>query len=530
VEEQFYLVWPWLMLLAVGLLEQQATEIKREGKEDRIRQWKQMMWWVFSVSLILCFILMRLHPASAFYMMPARAWQFGLGALTWLYLRDMPRMPSPVAFDRIFIELCSGLGLVAIVLALIWCSPDAPYPGFRALLPSLGAALLLAAGGRHHPTKNAGGGGGYILSLRCLRPMQALGHVSYSWYLWHWPILVLGAAVYTDASLAVRIALALFALLLAWISFYCVERPIRHQDALLRHPVPLVAGVMVTLIAGSLLCRLWLPLIESSFSNPEHQKIMASSQDLPEIYGMGCDDWYRSANVALCSFGEKDAPHSAILLGDSVGAQWFPALKQRFTQPGWKFSVITKSSCPIIDKPIFYARIGREYTECALWRKTVLEMLQTRQTDVVFLGSAHDYAVTPRDWTEGTQKILQAISPHAKEVVLIRSTPILPFNGLNCLAGNNRLTRFLAGDARCRAPSANTQNDTVYTALQTAAAPFDNVRTLDMNNAICLGGTCDAERDGYIVFRDNRHLTARFVQHLGEEFVRRLETADNHAR
>ena len=368
------------------------------------------------------------------------------------------------------------------------------------------------------------------MSLFCLSPMQALGHVSYSWYLWHWPVLVLGAAVYVNASLAARIALALFALLLAWVSFYCVERPIRRQDALLRRPALTAAGVMTILVAGGLLCRLWFPLIESRLSSPEYQKIMTAEQDLSEIYGMGCDTWYKSANVTLCAFGDEGAPRSAVLLADSVGAQWFPALKQRFTQPGWNLLVITKSSCPIIDKPIFYARIGRDYTECTRWREAALEWLQTRRTDILLLGSAHDYAVTPKDWTEGTQKILQAIRPHAKDIVLIRGTPTLPFNALSCLAGNNRLTRFLAGDDRCRAPSANAENETVYLALQTAAALFDNVRMLDMNDAVCPGGTCYAKRDGDIVFRDGRHLTARFVEHLGDEFVRRLEAPSDHAR
>ncbi|MDR2164501.1 MAG: acyltransferase [Zoogloeaceae bacterium] len=528
VEEQFYLVWPWFMLLlTLEPATNPAQGTTREARESQVRRWKWMMWLVFSASLALCLVLMRQHPASAFYMMPARAWQFSLGGLTWLCLRDMP---SPVAlrtaFDRVFIELCGWLGLAAIALALLWCGPDVPYPGVRAVLPSLGAALLLAAGSRHRPSRNAGG---TVMSLLHLRPMQALGHVSYSWYLWHWPILVLGAAVCTDTSLTVRIMLALIALILAWITFCCVEQPIRRREALLRRPAPMVVGVMTLLIAGSLLCPLWLSSIESRLFDPEHQEIMAISRDLPKIYGMGCDDWHENTDIIECTFGEEDAPNSAVFLGDSIGAQWFPALKQRFTQPGWKLSVFTKSACPIIDRPIFYARIGRDYVECALWRKGVLEMLRTRHTNTIVLGSSHDYAVTPRDWTEGTRKILQVLSPRAKEIVLIRSTPILPFNALYCLTGNNRLTRFLAGGDRCRAPAANAQNDVVYAALQTAAASFGNVRTLDMNDAICPGGTCRAKQDGYVAFRDNHHLTTRFVQHLGEEFIRRLETANDPA-
>ncbi|MDR1889921.1 MAG: acyltransferase [Zoogloeaceae bacterium] len=518
VEEQFYLVWPWLLLLAWGLAKKQGSQAQ---------QCKRMMWLVFAVSLALCLCFMRLHPASAFYMMPARAWQFSLGALTWLYLREKSGAPSTVAFDRIFIELCGWFGLAAILFAALWYGPNVPYPGLRAVVPSLGAALLLVAGSRRSMAMANTGG---VMSLLACRPMQALGHVSYSWYLWHWPILVLGAAVYVNASLTLRITLALLALILAWISYRCVELPIRHKNTLLRRPRLMVASTMAVMIVGGLFCLRWPGLIESERFSPEHETIMTARGDLSEIYGMGCDTWYSSADLTVCSFGDQNASHSAVLMGDSVGAQWFPALKERFTQPDWKLSVITKSACPMIDKPIFYARIGRDYAECTLWRARAVEMLQTLHTDYLILGSAHDYAVTPHDWTEGTQKILQALSPHAKEIVLIRSTPLLSFDALNCLAGNKYLTRLLAGDNRCHSPAINAENATVYAALQTAAASFDNVRGLDMNDAVCPGGECNAKQDETIVFRDSRHLTASFVKTLSEEFIRRLESPDQRAR
>jgi peptidoglycan/LPS O-acetylase OafA/YrhL len=508
VEEQFYLIWPWLLLLALGLGKKQETHTPH---------WKQVMWLVFAASLVLCLSLMILHPASAFYMMPTRAWQFSLGALTWLYLREKPGTPSPIT-----VEICAGFGLAGIVLAALWYGPNIPYPGIRAVLPSLGAALLLAAGSRHAMTTTRQSRRGIISLLAC-RPMQALGHVSYSWYLWHWPILVLGAAVYVNASLTLRLALALLALILAWISYRCVELPLRHLNTPLRRPHMMVTGTMAILIACSLFSLRWLDLIDTKLFGSEYDAIMAANGGLS--YGRDCDTWYSSADVTECTFGDEDAPHSAVLMGDSVGAQWFPALRQRFTQPGWKLTVITKSACPMIDKQIFYALIGRDYTECTTWRARAVEMLQTRHTDYIMLGSSHDYAVTPHDWTEGTQKILHALSPHAKEIVLIRGTPLLSFNARNCLASNNRLTRLLAGDNRCHSLAMDAESAaTVYAALQTAAASFDNVRVLDMNETICPDDECNAERDGYIVFRDDRHLTAHFAEHLGEEFIRRLES------
>ncbi|MDR1849445.1 MAG: acyltransferase [Zoogloeaceae bacterium] len=412
--------------------------------------------------------------------------------------------------------------MILIVASAFGYDTNMPYPGWRALIPSLGAALVIMAG--HHP---AGRNSRTlpVSALLSLRPMQALGRVSYSWYLWHWPILVVGGAIHVQAGLPTRIALALFSLLLATISYRYVELPIRRVDALLHRPSRMVAGTVMVLLLTGWLALQWGNEAWKASHNPEYARFEQARSDLPELYAYGCDTWFYSADVTVCPFGDMNAPHTAVLMGDSIGAFWFPALQSRFTQAGWRLLVMTKSSCPMVDKPFFYARIGKEYTVCAEWRQHALEFLREMKPDHVFLGSSASSGTgfTPSDWTEGTRKVLQVISPHVNEITLIRGTPVLPFDAPDCLANETPLTWLLTGENRCSAIPDNTYNDQVFAALQKAAIGFPNVRLLDMNDAVCPDGRCSAEQEGLIVFRDTQHLTASFAARLAEPFNQRLE-------
>jgi hypothetical protein len=210
-------------------------------------------------------------------------------------------------------------------------------------------------------------------------------------------------------------------------------------------------------------------------------------------------------------------------MGDSIGVQWFPALEKAFAKPGWKLHVITKSACPMIEKEFFYSRIGKEYTVCSEWRKEALNYVSRIEPDQLILGSSTNYNFNFADWEEGSRALLQTIAPRVGRITLLRGTPHLPFDGLDCLSSDSRLTRWLAGEERCSSPPAGTaHDDEIYAALRKAAEPFDNVRLLDMNDIVCPQGVCRAQRDKRIVFRDSQHLTAGYVSDLGDEFMRRL--------
>lgn len=388
------------------------------------------------------------------------------------------------------------------------------YPGAWALLPSLGAAMVLAAGVN---ATNAG-----IGRLLSIRPMQAIGRISYAWYLWHWPILLLGAAVIDMSSSLNRSGVVTLSLALAALSYRYVERPIRRNERWISRPRVAVVGALMLMVSAHLLSFRWHDEAMHRMMQPDqirYQRVRAATL---AINSMGCDDWYRSASVHLCAFGPTGAEHTAVVMGDSVGLQWFPAFADTFDKLGWRLIVFNKSACPMVDEPIFYARIGREYTECALWRRNVLTQVAALKPDVVILGSALNYDFSRRQWIDGTARVLQSISDVSTHIYIMRPTPILPFDGPSCLAPRSVLYKALVGEHRCVAPAHTAHGDEVYEWLQDSAREFPNTNLIDMTDVICPDDLCRAERDGIIVFRDTEHLSVEFAKTTSSALASRL--------
>ena len=509
VEEQFYLIWP--ALLAIGLGTWKGGT--RAATDPRLR-W--ILIAILAASLLACILWTRTAPLLAFYMMPARAWQFALGALVSLHFHSRGDDAQSHGGSQTTSSLSAmgWLGLGSILVAALVLDARTPYPGFWALLPSLGTAAILAAGTRQ---TSAG-----VAQLLASRPMQSIGRISYAWYLWHWPVLLLGACVIRTDIAVNRLGLVLLSLLIAFVSYRWVEAPLRREKYLISRPHVAVAGAFACMILVASIGLRWHNRAIDRLSDPDQQPFQAVRYDAPAIYAMPCDDWYQSAEVKPCDFGPEDAPHTAVVLGDSVGVQWFPALSEIFGKPQWRLLVLTKSSCPIVDTPFFYARIGRVFTECAKWRQDALQFIVDLKPDVVVLGSTSTYGFAENEWIDGTAAVLRKIGDAAKRIVIMRSTPVLPFDGPSCLAPRSGLHKLLTGSNGCSAPAHDQRSDDVFHWLALATQKFPNAKVVDMTDSVCPAEVCRAELNGIVVFRDTQHLTAKFAASLSDALQSRL--------
>lgn len=507
VEEQFYLIWPALLVWLLG--------------RDGLRGWGRLkigMFVVLVVSLAACMLLTYKAPQLAFYMMPLRAWQFAIGALIWLYFMEpgtktfeLVRDLSPMALRTI-----GWVGLTMIGLASILFSASIPYPGAYALLPTLGAGCIVVAGVA--PSASPVG----VSRVLAWRPLQMIGKVSYSWYLWHWPILLLGHALTGSDAPMYRAGAVVVSLLLAALSYAYVESPVRSQSRWLAHPRIAIFGALALMLVANSLCLRWHGRASDRMHLPALQRYATAHGDAPAIYGMGCDDWFHSDSVRICAFGVANAPHVAVLMGDSHAGQWFPAATEAFDRPGWRLLVLTKSSCPMVDEPFFYARIGMEYTVCSIWRNRALDQIAKIKPDVVLLGTVDTDGFTRKQWIDGTTKVLERLSPVSGHVYLLRDTPGLPFDGPNCLAEQAGRPAWLRLQHACSAVVANVRADQVFQWLSQAVARFPNTSMLDMNAFVCPEGLCSAEQHGVVVFRDSQHLTGSFAASLGPALAEKL--------
>jgi hypothetical protein len=437
-----------------------------------------------------------------------RAWQFAAGALAWLHFARSNE-EERAKRRKLIVPMFGWVGLLAILLAGLLFGRAMPYPGIYSWLPTGGALLVIATGSAYGAREG-------VSRLLSWKPMQFIGRISYSWYLWHWPVLLLGRTLSDSNDLVVRIGWVAVSFALAVLSYVFIETPVRESRHWSSRPrMALFASLAVMVVASSLALR-WQGHETARMRLPMFERYRDAHWSAPQIYGMGCDDWYHSDRVKVCAFGDAHAKHTVVLMGDSHAGQWFSAVAESFlSKPQWRLLVLTKSSCPMVDEPVFYARIGREYTECERWRSRALAEVASLKPDVVLLGTTIDNPFGEKEWVQGTGKVLGVLSPAVGQVVLLRDTPQLPFDGPDCLARLTGRPAWLAPHDGCRSTAQQEQKSAlVYKWLKEASHNFGNVHVLDLNSFICPSGTCAAERQGKIVFRDSQHLTDQFAASL----------------
>ncbi len=454
VEEQFYLVWPVLVALAASRM-------------------RGVMIAVAVGSFALSLRLSHEAPTFAFYMMPTRAWQFAVGAL-------MVGTTLPKGYG--------WAGLSTVVGSALLIQPDDVFPGLWALLPTLGTAAILAAGG---------------VSVLTHPRVQALGTVSYSLYLWHWPILLLGDRVAADVPEGPRrLLMVLISLALAAATYWLIERPIRRVR--IDRPGRLVAVVSAVLALFSVGMFTWAYQTDDSYRQ-------SLAKQLPEIYQRGCDSYTTDDIVKPCEAGDPSAQRTAVLIGDSIGMQWYPAVSEAFTREGWRLVALTKSACPMVDEPVYHHGSRDRFLLCESWRDKALDVVVAMKPDLVVFGSSHVYAFDDAQWREGSSRVMTRLRDASAHVVLIESTPRLAIDVFACLQ---------SGGA-CGSPPDSAALSRVFELQRAVAGPL-GVRSMSMNDLICPRGRCEAMQGGEIVYRDRQHLTAAYVKTLAGEFGTRV--------
>ncbi len=498
VEEQFYLVWPLLLLFA----------LKFHRKNLPVNKQKPTLVFlgvVIFASLSLCLYLSTSAVQFAFYLMPSRIWQFSFGALVYVLFTK-----SSIAVRQRGFVFYSGL--VLVIGSGIVLHSNLRYPGVWAILPSLGAALIILAGSGQ--TDNS--------TNPLANPVLVwIGDRSYSWYLWHWPVLIIGFSLgfkNQPWQIAGLVSLSLF---LATLSYKYVELPFwKGRYSQLKPGRSLLFAILLMLLVVAAFFHL---LRSSSESEMLDMQSNDWRLDVPGIYSASCDAWYRHARVEPCLSGDDDAERNVVVLGDSIGMQWLSIIPAIFTQPDWRTVVLTKSSCPIVDEDIFDKYIGRVFDVYRDWRNLVLELMQKLEPDIIVLGSSATYDFSETQWVEGSERIFEQLSESAGSVLVIAGTPTLGFDGPGCITRHLSESPDAFPVEECIAEDRNGPARTVANYLSEAADRFPNVYVLNFNDLVCPEGTCQAgDPNRIVVFRDSQHLTDSFVRSLIPEIRQRI--------
>jgi peptidoglycan/LPS O-acetylase OafA/YrhL len=545
VEEQFYLIWPLLLLIG-GLAWRQA---RRGGRRPDAVTAIAALAGLTVGSYVLCLWLTNANQPWAFFSLPTRAWELGVGGLLALAAPAVEAIPRRVA------SAVGWAGLATVVGSFFLIDPATPFPGTAALAPVLGTAAVIAAG------SVPGAGPAAMLSRR---PMRFIGRVSYSWYLWHWPFLVLAPdLVGHPLNLGENLLVALLSGIVAVITFLVVESPARtsawlagvSRRSLLTGGTLSAGGAVACLTVAATVPALSghgsapvAVIHQSRFSSPattvdprqslvdslnsqiaaqlsasiQRQDVPANLQpnlehahhDDPPVFYDGCMDSYLDATVKNCAFGNTSSNTSLVLFGDSHAAMWFPALDSAANQNGWALHNWTKATCPPIEIPIISPVLGRNFSECESWRQTVLQRIGQMHPAVVVLGVARHYTsiygFTPyqQPWLDGMAKMVSEITRLGSKVVVIGPIPKPPFVVPQCLSAH------LTNDSQCNTPEGSVVD------LSGMAAEQASVRAAGGSyiNALpwfCANGTCGAIVGNLEIWRDDNHITATYSNFLG---------------
>jgi len=551
VEEQFYVVWPLLIIVTAAFV----TWRRRTAHATRRAVSRGPLAAVLAVLGVASFLLSlrltaRVEP-WAFFSMPTRAWEFALGGLVSIGAVELVRLPLVA---RRALGWAGGVVLLGSVVLL---TNELPYPGTAALWPVLATAAIIAAGA-------AGGRPAGVGAALSWPPMRALGRLSYSWYLWHWPFLVLAASVWGDLSVLAKSGLALVALVPSALAFRFVERPLHHLPSLvassarsLRLGAALsggaaLAGVALALSSGggALASGLVVPVgadeqtgrgpaqLAPSGSpstgagsgpaptaaavvwptgalTPDPSKARA---DLPVIYSDGCHLSNARTTYATCAFGDTASKTVVVLIGDSHAAQWFPTMETIATARHWRLLTRTKSGCPAPDVTIFSRSVKRAYDECDTWRAAVLaEIASTHPALVVAAGTRTDSLVdratgqridpskAGAEWQAGWVRTLTGLATDGVTTAVLRDTPWPGRDVPSCVQQHR------ANPSAC---------DLSRSALDAAAYDVGTVKgiatahAVDITPLLCDASRCPVTLGKYLVYRDTSHLTATFATAL----------------
>jgi hypothetical protein len=250
--------------------------------------------------------------------------------------------------------------------------------------------------------------------------------------------------------------------------------------------------------------------------------------DLPGIYFDGCHLAQPLTAYPDCKYGDPSGEDTVVLFGDSHAAQYFPAVESAARQVGWRLLARTKSSCsPVVGAPWNF-EYKREYYECEVWRRSVLNEISQKHPKLVIVASDSGYlSVSPptgqattisRKAAQADERLLiDNLTRNAQFVLLIKDTPNFPVTPLRCLVDNPGREQVCQWQLNTSLPAQR------FPVSQEGLDP--RVRVADLTPDICGNGICKAVRNSVIQFRDDHHLSATGALMLAPQFVEFLTSA-----
>ncbi|HKS06237.1 MAG TPA: acyltransferase family protein [Gemmatimonadaceae bacterium] len=521
VEWQLVLIFPALVVMLVALGHRRAGA--DTGQTRRLMVMRTVFGGIFVagvISFVISVWISASSPMWAYFGPHTRLWAFCAGALM-AFIAGGGQSIFGGSVRRT--SIAQLIGFAAIFIPAFLYDRSMPYPGAIALAPVGGTMLLLAGGDVASETPFG--------RLLASRPLAWIGSVSYPWYLWHWPLMVLGAALVPGIGVLGRVAWGVVGLLFAVVTRRYIEGPVHERivpRVMAGRPLLTAAAASLSLVVTAQFAAMW------SNNRVAHSVHRAFAEAREDRMDHSC--WVGEGNVSpanKCAFGDKQSSTAIALLGDSHAEHWLGGLERAGKEHGWRIEANVMGGCPVSDfSALISGATARRYRGCNQFREATLARLVAQKPRAVILSSFDYYMQTDEAagvgfqvadnvWIEGLRRTYARLARAGIQVIVIRGTPRVPFDVPSCLSRRAAGLPF--------ATNCSFDVDRAFIArgrrAQDAAARGLDVDFIDMNDLVCASAQCETMRGRQIVFTDNNHLTASFTRSLGAELGERLEAA-----
>jgi hypothetical protein len=360
-------------------------------------------------------------------------------------------------------------------------SDSTPFPGTAALYPTLATALLIAFIRAWPPILN---------DFSRLRFVQWLGEISYPFYLWHWPLLVIPSTRFgRPLTLLERFLLIALTALAADLTHRFIEKPFSLKNLSNRQTTKFA---VVATLSGVLVASAILLTIKDEISLPNGRSIsIAAVMQKPKIYDEECHANYGDKTSGECLYGDRNSERKIVLYGDSHAAQWFPALEKIAIDGGFALISLTKSACPAVEVSRIESGAFKN-SDCNAWRKNAIARIQELKPEAIIMSSFQHFeypkSYSSRDswWFEGQRTLFRNLVTSSPKLIYISDTPKPERDIPSCLA--------TAKDNECDGSERSDPR---------VAGGFI---ALDPTPWLC-PDSCPAIVDGVVAYRDASHIS-----------------------
>jgi peptidoglycan/LPS O-acetylase OafA/YrhL len=471
VEEQFYLVWPLIIFT-----------LWKIGKQRLVFRG---VLAITIASFLFSLYLTNAAPIWAFYSLPTRAWELGIGALLLFIPKDLLAKKSVARTVLVWISVA------VLAYGVIRFSDSTAFPGTAALYPVLATGMLIALINSWPPILN---------DFSKLRIVQWLGEISYPFYLWHWPLLVIPSSRFgRPLALWERFLLIALTALAADLTHRYIEKPFSIRKLTNRQTTQFaIAATMSGILAAGVIVL----TNKNEITLPNGRSVsIAAVVEKPKIYDDECHVNYGETVSPECLYGDVDSKRNIVLYGDSHAAQWFPALEQIANEEGFALTSLTKSACPAaeVERPESGAY---KNSDCFAWRENSIKRIVSLKPEAVIMSGFQHFQVPnsypSRDswWFDGQRSLYKNLANSSPNLIYISDTPKPERDIPSCLASSNK---DQCDDAKKSDPR--------------VAGGFT---VLDPTPWFC-DDKCPAVVDGIVAYRDASHISLEMSAALSDK-------------